>query len=290
MAHRIAGMRAVQAHRDLGIDRTRYVPVHRALGTAGVLGMARPMPRLFGVYFAPLDNGPAVLLNANLSAITQRHTAAHELGHHLFGHHTAADDDLDPALRRAGAKWPEEEKLAEAFAAWFLMPRPAVQAGLLRICRGTSLGPEHVYRLAQELGTSYAGTVRHLDHLRMLAPGQAGSWQKITPAALRRSLTGAELPAGRQVHVLTEASHQQQVHADVGDVLLAHVPAASFTALPTGLSCWHGTPVTCPALEVTDALAEPAQLKIAAAGRTAPVEVTVIRESPRHGIDQVWPD
>ncbi|MGW8375662.1 ImmA/IrrE family metallo-endopeptidase [Streptomyces sp. ODS28] len=291
VAHRIAGIRAIQAHCDLGIDRTRYISVHRALGAAGIVGMAQPMPRLFGVYYAPPDNGPAVLLNASLNVITQRHTAAHELGHHLFGHRTAADEDLDPALRRAGAQWPEEEKLAEAFAAWFLMPRPAVQAGLARICRGAPSSPEEVYRLAQELGTSYAGTVRHLDHLRMLAPGQAGSWAKIAPAALRKSLSGGgKLPSDRQLHVLTAASHQQQVHAEAGDVLLAQAPAASFAALPAGLSAREGALPAGPAVTVTEELSGPVRLEMTMPDRAAPVEITVVRESPRHGIDEVWPD
>ncbi|MFD0394650.1 ImmA/IrrE family metallo-endopeptidase [Streptomyces nogalater] len=77
-----------------------------------------------------------MLLNASLNAVTQRHTAAHELGHHRLGHRTAADEEMDPALRWGDGSWPEEEKTAEAFAAWFLMPLPAVRAALGRVCGG----------------------------------------------------------------------------------------------------------------------------------------------------------
>lgn len=290
VAHRIAGMRAIQAHRDLGIDRTRYVPVHRALGTAGLVGMAQPMPRLFGVYFAEPDDGPAVLLNASLNVITQRHTAAHELGHHLFGHRTAADQDIDPALRWGDGSWPEEEKLAEAFAAWFLMPRPAVLDGLERICGGTPAAPEDTYRLARELGTSYAGTVRHLHHLRVLGPDQARAWSKIAPAVLRSSLAGGtELPADTHVHVITDASHQRHVYADVGDVLMAQEPSAAFPALPKGLSPCAAVPAEAgAAVVVTDELAAWVRVEASVAGCTEPVEVTVVRESPRSGVDEVW--
>ncbi|GAA3123412.1 ImmA/IrrE family metallo-endopeptidase [Nonomuraea salmonea] len=136
VAHRVASMAAVQAHRDLGVDRLQYVDVYAALRRAGVIGMARPMARLFGVYVSPQDNGPAVLLNENLDIIAQRHTAAHELGHHRLGHRSAYDQELDRATRWGDGTWPDEEKIAEAFAAWFLMP-PAVRASSARPDRRT---------------------------------------------------------------------------------------------------------------------------------------------------------
>ncbi|MEU9777011.1 ImmA/IrrE family metallo-endopeptidase [Streptomyces sp. NPDC047968] len=290
VAHRIAGIAAVQAHRDLGIDRSRYVPVHRALKSAPLVGMAQPMPRLFGVYFSPADNGPAVLLNATLNTVTQRHTAAHELGHHRLHHRTAADEELNPALRWGDGSWPDEEKTAEAFAAWFLMPRPAVLAGLDRICQGPPAVPEHVYQLARELGTSYAGTVRHLSNLRLLDGGHARDWARIAPAALRSSLThGADVPTEAHVHVITARSHQQDVHADVGDLVVLNEADGSFTSLPRGLSVWDEVPRPLSAAVVTPELEVPTVLEIAGASRRD-WKVTVHRDSPRLGLDQSWPD
>jgi Zn-dependent peptidase ImmA (M78 family) len=121
-AHRIANLAAAQAHRDLGIDTNCFpIDVYRAIEDAGMVLMWRPLPRLFGWYFA--GPRPGILLNNQLDYGSQRHTAAHELGHHILGHGTRADLDLDPLTdRRAG--WTEVEKTAEAFASWFLMPRP----------------------------------------------------------------------------------------------------------------------------------------------------------------------
>ncbi|MGI5461240.1 ImmA/IrrE family metallo-endopeptidase [Streptomyces sp. CA-249302] len=293
LAHRIASIAAVQAHRDLGIDRTQYVHVHRALGAADVIGMAQPMPRLFGVYFSPADQGPAVMLNASLNAVTQRHTAAHELGHHRLGHRTAADEELDPALRWGNGSWPEEEKTAEAFAAWFLMPLPAVRAALERICGGRPSSPEHVYRLARELGTSYAGTVRHLVNLRLLDSGRAGQWAKIPPAGLRSSMAGgASLPAQAQVHVITAASAGQTVYADAGDVLVLHLDNALFEVLPKGLEPWTSDGTTPLASAVmTDELppGEQGSVEITVPSQSRPLRLTVVREAPRAGVDDTWP-
>ncbi|WP_406324895.1 ImmA/IrrE family metallo-endopeptidase [Streptomyces sp. NBC_01617] len=291
VAHRIAGIAAIQAHRDLAIDRTRYVPVHQALRTASLTGMARPMPRLFGVYFSPADNGPAVLLNASLNIITQRHTAAHELGHHRLRHRTAADDELNPALRWGDGTWPEEEKTAEAFAAWFLMPRPAVLAALEWICRGRPDSPVHVYRLARELGTSYAGTVRHLQHLRLLDATRAREWAKVSPADLRSSLAqGAVLPPDAHVHVLTARMREQHVHAEVGDLLVLDDAEGRFASLPKGLALWPGVSRPLAAVEVTEELDGVRVLEFSCAGSREVVEVSVHRESPRLGVDEVWPE
>ncbi|WP_199577284.1 ImmA/IrrE family metallo-endopeptidase [Streptomyces sp. CRB46] len=293
LAHRVASIAAVQAHRDLGVDRTRYVQVHRALHAAGVIGMAQPMPRLFGVYFSPADQGPAVMLNASLNAVTQRHTAAHELGHHRLEHRTAADDELDPALRWGNGSWPDEEKTAEAFAAWFLMPLPAVRAALGRICGSRPSSPEHVYRVARELGTSYAGTVRHLVNLRLLDSGRAAQWGRIPPADLRSSLAGgAELPGQAHVHVITEATGGQTVYADAADVLVLDLPGAVFDVLPKGLEQWTGDgPAPLTAAVMTDEMppGEEASVEVGVPGHAHPLQLTVARDAPRCGVDEVWP-
>ncbi|MFD8440646.1 ImmA/IrrE family metallo-endopeptidase [Streptomyces microflavus] len=293
VAHRIAGIAAAQAHRDLDIDRTRYVPVHQALKRADLVGMAQPMPRLFGVYISPADKGPAVLLNANLNIVTQRHTAAHELGHHQLRHRSAADDDLSPALRWGNGSWPDEEKTAEAFAAWFLMPRPAVLAGLKRICQGQPTSPEHVYLLARKLGTSYTGTLRQMQNLRLLEADRARQWAKISPAALRNSLVGgAALPANAHVHAVTAASHLRQVHADVGDVLIVKENKASLVSVPKGLVRWTGAGQApeAEAVVVTDEFCGSAGLEVSVSGLDEPVQLTVVRDAPRAGVHDVWPD
>ena len=132
VAHRMTMMVANQTHRDSGVARDDYVDVFAALQAVGVCCIAKPSRRLAGAYAAPEHGGPVVLLNSNLDEMTMRHTAAHELGHHVFCHGSRADERVDPDGSSLGGLWPDEEKLAEAFAPWFLMPLPAVRTAMRR--------------------------------------------------------------------------------------------------------------------------------------------------------------
>src|SRR5260370_25986165 len=114
--------------------------------------MWRPLPRQFGAYLAEAGSRPGMLINNGLPFAAQRQTAGHELGHHCLRHGTRLDADLDASHTRP-AVWTKEEKTAEAFAAWFLMPRKAVMAALTRLGLERPLEPLDVYRLSLLLGT-----------------------------------------------------------------------------------------------------------------------------------------
>jgi Zn-dependent peptidase ImmA (M78 family) len=234
-ANATAMLRAPQVHRDLGIDRTGYVDVFAALLAAGVDCLARPMPKLFGFYFGPDDSGPGVLLNASLDEIGLRHTAAHELGHHVFNHGSRADTDLDIAGLQPQRVWTAVEKQAESFAAWFLMPPPAVDAALRRIGIEQVQQPEQAYEVARWLGTYYAGTVRHLHRLKKIDAKAAASWPRIPPQRLRARLHRPTLEKPTSQLFLVRPSAQcGTLHVAAGDLLLLPL-RARVTHLPDGL-------------------------------------------------------
>lgn len=292
LAHRIAGMAAVQAHRDLEIDRSSYVPVHRALRTAGLVALARRTGQLFGMYSAPSELQPAaVLLNAGLDVITQRHTAAHELGHHRQGHSSTADNDLDLSASWGDGSWPDQEKVAEAFAAWFLMPSPAVKAAVQRVARGKPIQPAHAYLVARALGTSYAGTARHLHNLKLISRGTAERWASIPPSRLKKELTGGLPVKGHaQVHVVMPTTVDQIFHVDVGDVLVLYVSGGQFGASPV-VAAWADSsePGHAPAVTVTNDLLTTATVAVEVADSNKPLHLQLARESTRNGVDDVWP-
>ena len=228
---------AAQAHEDIAVTyESGYVDVFGALRTEGVEVIGRRLGGLLGLYVDVAEGGPACLLNVGLEEVSMRHTAAHELGHHRLRHGTSYDRK-EQAAGRWGEGWPQHERDAEAFASWFLMPRPAARAALAH-CGLTRPGSPHdAYRMARWLGTPYATTVRHLVRLKMIDRSTETLWLKHSPGGLKADLAGG-LPLGPQahVHVLTPAAHQATVHAQTGDCLLLQIPGGRFDHLPSGLT------------------------------------------------------
>lgn len=219
-AHRVAGIAATHLQRDLGLPDGEYVDVMAAMASTDLAVMAQPMPRLFGVYLPPTsERNGGILLNSGLDEATIRHTAAHEWGHHTLGHGRCFGEDLDP-LVSSSRVWTAEEKQAEAFAAWFLMPIKAVKRGLARLGIDRPGCAADAYQLSLHLGTSLRGTIRHLTNLGLVAPDVARGWTTVPPARLRAQLCGGrgDLPA--RVWDLGAAACGSRLHVHVGDRLL----------------------------------------------------------------------
>jgi len=234
-AHRIANIAAAQAHRDLDVDPgAPPIDVEMALAAADVPLMWRPMPRLFGAYLNSADSRPGVLVNSAIPVGARRHTAAHELGHHRLRHSATIEDGaclhLDPletaiASSAAGRlRWTDQEKSAEAFAAWFLMPRRAVLSamgtlGLTRLQTATQ-----IYRLSLILGTSYRSTVRHLPNLRIASQERSRSWLAEAPGRIKAQLDPTRTWQGRgtaDLWTIDQRFNGSRVRLQHGDQLVA---------------------------------------------------------------------
>lgn len=207
-AHRVANIAAAQAHHDLGVDPAAPpIDVAAALAADGVLLMWRPMPRLFGAYLNSPGARPGVLVNSAIPVGARRHTAAHELGHHRLRHSATIDDGaclhLDPLETEAGypatsrARWTDQEKTAEAFAAWFLLPRRAVLAAMNRLSLAHVQTATEVYLLSLLLGTSYRSTARHLPNLRLASQARSRSWLSEVPGRIKTRLDPTRTRHGR---------------------------------------------------------------------------------------------
>jgi hypothetical protein len=121
-------------------------------------------------------------------------------------------------------KWPDEEKQAEAFAAWFLMPIRLVKATLIRLGLDVPREPMDVYQLSLHLGASYRGTLRHLQNLRMVASAVAGGWARMQPARLRARLSGQADPTPPRVWDLTGLTEGSRLPVEQGDRLIVRAP------------------------------------------------------------------
>jgi hypothetical protein len=209
-AHAVANMAAAQAHVALGVDlNVPRIDVIKAIQAAKVQLMWQPMPTVFGAYVNEPGSEPGILLNSGLPAAARRYTASHELGHHWMQHTTHVDDgstivaaaiqELDHippvGVRR---RWPDQEKYAEAFAAWFLMPRKAAVAALSHLGLRRPRTALDVYRLALLLGAPYRSTARHLPNIGLAHPQNASEWERFSPSGLKGALDrGVPAPASR---------------------------------------------------------------------------------------------
>lgn len=235
MANRLGHIAATKAHSRLGIDVGEYpVNVSKAIDTAGLSLIRRPLPRLFGVYVEANGNR-GVMVNSNLTRATRRHTEGHELGHHEFGHRPDPARECAIDGYAAAAAGPQGrvttqgqvEMTAEAFAAWFLMPRRAVMAALTDLGIDRVTLPAEVYRLSLLLGTTYRATCRHLVNIRLASRDDADQWARTPPGRLKNALAaevGIILDSTFDVDVwdLRTAS-SARVEASVGDLLIAPV-------------------------------------------------------------------
>jgi hypothetical protein len=296
VAHRVASIAAVHAHRDYGIDRSDYVDVFTTIEAAGIDCVAQPLPRLLGMYVAPGDGGPAILVNSGQDEIGIRHSAAHELGHHALGHTSRWDED--PFSRWGDGTWPDEEKTAEAFAAWFLMPPPAVRTAMRLVGVQAPRSGDDVYQIARWLGTSYAGTVRHLVNVRLARAQQANAWSRIPPASLRCTAQGsADGPPGH-VWVLRPCANGAIARVAVGDRLHLLLPAEAQINVPGGVTCVRGPeeallpgvpgPAAGPLLQVTHELTTPDVLTGCLGGAGRPWQVTLAPVPLRRGVAEAW--
>ena len=226
------GARAAQReHGKLQTLLDRPIEVFDVIAQEGIWLMFQPMQKLFGAYQRS-GTAAGILINANHPLSVQRYTAAHEYGHHVLGHEVHCDLRAD--IENSGRSL--EEVAAQSFAADFLMPLQLVNLTLRHLglpIKTPSLTARDVYRIALELGASYAATVNQLVALRKLGSAMARQLRKQRPVEIKRELLGGPLDEVRADVWLVEQSERGRVLSPrVGDrvyVILKECPSTGYT-------------------------------------------------------------
>jgi hypothetical protein len=277
-AHLEAMAVAEDALADLGINEHERIDVFGAIASAGLKLMFRKLD--CAALYLPARAGarPGAIVNAGHPLALQRYSAGHEYGHHVFGHGERVDLSTEP--RGRGLALPPEEKLAEAFAAWFLMPLEAVHNALRRLGLGSVTTALEAYALALRLGTSFRATCIHAPTLKV-ATGTAREWAELELKRLKQQLTTAPPPGGwrNDVWMLKAADAEAPLVVRAGDRLRIDLAGAVLAGLPSG-----ATAVTEDALALDlapDMLAGPARVDVEADGVALRFELVV--ERPRLG-------
>jgi len=227
--HRIAAAESMRTHRELDIDTARPIDPFLALQRSGVLVMRQPLDRLAGAYLpadSTVSGQPGVLVNVAHPPSRQRYTAAHELCHHRRDRDIVLDADTE-WMARGEVGGSDRERLAEAFASWFLMPKRLIENALTTLGVATKgLDERSVYALSLELGTSYTATVRQLYGLKMISARSRDRLLKVTPQSIKRSLGEVDLAADswRDIRLIRLPAGGRSVTAVEGDVVVLEVP------------------------------------------------------------------
>jgi hypothetical protein len=243
---------ASQLHSELDVDLDSPIDIFGLIQRLSIVLAFDDLGTTSGLYLPPTSQQriPGILLNSRHPRSRQRYTAAHELGHHVFQHRVEIDADLEERLehsRQLGTLdgWSDEEKEAEAFGAWFLMPRRLLRTGLARQGLTTPQSPLDAYALSLWLGTSYVATVRQLGATRLLEAAKANRWSALPPKEIKQSLSdGLSMTSYHSdVWWLDEHAHGQPVDLRPGDRMVLNLPERvstgnswNVTVLPRSIS------------------------------------------------------
>jgi Zn-dependent peptidase ImmA (M78 family)/predicted secreted protein len=191
--------------------------------------MRQPLDRLAGAYLpgsSTRGDQAGVLINVAHPPSRQRYTAAHELWHHRRDRAIIFDADTD-WLARGEDGDSDRERLAEAFASWFLMPKRLVESMMAMLGLNVRLlDAQSVYTLSLELGTSYTATVRQLHGLKLISAALRDRLLTTTPQSIKQALGDADVAADswRDIRLIGPMDRTSSVLALEGDVLVFELP------------------------------------------------------------------
>lgn len=221
-AHEEGMFAAADAHDQLRISTDRRIDVYKAIEDVGLTLLFRPLRGVAGLYAPPTPpSGGGILISALHPPSRQRFTAAHELGHFWLGHQPSIDQDVELLSRGPTNAGYPQEMVADAFAAWFLMPPELVDLHLEFAGLGAPRDMPDVYRLALRLGTSFSATAYHLVNLKLATFPAAAEWCRNDLRSLKVALSkGVPMPSYRNdVWNVSSDSEPEPLHAAPGDRL-----------------------------------------------------------------------
>lgn len=137
---------------------------------------------------------PRIHVSALRPLARRTFTCAHELGHHVFGHGSTIDELRDDQSK--SAERPPNEILADAFAAFVLMPTLGLREAFTK--RGldpNKASATEMYAIACNFGVGQSTLVNHLAYgIEMINPIQRAQLGRITPKMIRTQLLGEVVP------------------------------------------------------------------------------------------------
>lgn len=208
--------KALQARKRLGIALEEAVSPLDAAEKLGVEVRLADLPSMEGMYVS--GGRPTIILSSLRPFGRRNFTCAHELGHHAFGHGEQFDElTSDRSYRRATDS---KEFQADTFAAFFLMPKSALENGMLRRqLKYDTLDPIAVYGLANWLGVGYSTLVNHMvNGIGTISRATGDRLLRSAPRDIRQQLIGTP-SAAQQVILADQHWRGRSIDCEVGDLI-----------------------------------------------------------------------
>ena len=176
---------AVDARRRAGLSADAPVwEIIRVVERLGLYVFVLPLETQVGTQmdgsYVALARGGVALVGDGGDSGRRRFTIAHELGHHVLADEYAAEW----VVGAAGAT--DREKIINAFAIHFLLPRAAVEPLWSRL-DGTTDPRGAAIRIAVEFGMSWSATCAQLHRLGCLSEEQHASLCQVKPTSLEHA-------------------------------------------------------------------------------------------------------
>jgi Zn-dependent peptidase ImmA (M78 family)/DNA-binding XRE family transcriptional regulator len=205
---------AAETRQRLGRSKDELWDLTRVAEDCGLLVFTFDLgeEKVDGVY-ASLDNGGVAIVNGHFDSGRRRFTLAHEIGHHVLQDEFSSDWDI---LAGAAAR----ERLINAFAAHFLLPRRAAEAAW-RDLNGTSEPWAAALQIGARFGLSWTALALHLRNVGLIdQPGHDGLLARAPRAAdymerelsIREDLRAPSIPP-RYAAAVIKAYRTQRVNA-----------------------------------------------------------------------------
>ncbi len=222
---------SAKAHRKWAVATDSWIDVFDVAAKQGLFLGFRPLDKLGAAVISESGAGTGILVNSKHPLSRQRYSVAHELGHFFFRHPSIVD--MADIFESGAAARTDEEKLAESFASWFLMPPKLLDAYVGRRGIERIHTAEEAYQLSLFLGTSYESTISHLRYTERATSERAATWLREPPQKIKRRLAGKfELESWRNdVHVLEEvddATSRLVRSRDLVVVQLHEIPSSGY--------------------------------------------------------------
>lgn len=215
-AGRLAASAALRLRSKLHLKPWEAVDIFDLVQTLGLELRFIKVSSLEGMYVK--QELPTILVSAERPAGRRRFTCAHELGHHVFGHGSRVDEIFCGGALKGSSSY--EERLADMFAAYLLMPRSAVQkAFATRHLEPMKLSPRDIYAVAGWLGVGYSTLVTHLHvGLKLISASKSEDLLRVQPRAIRQEILG--VPTAN-LTIVDKQWIGRSVDLEVGDYVLA---------------------------------------------------------------------